>query len=465
MTLNLRKLAFVAATSLAFSVGMASAETLRSALSSAYNNSGLLDQNRALLRAADEDVAQAMAALRPIVGWSASMSRTLRTTGLENGTITRSAQTVTSLGVLAELTLFDGGSRKYAIEAAKEKVLAVRQNLVSVEQDVLLQAVQAYMDVRREAETVTLRRNNVRVIKEELRAAQDRFDVGEVTKTDVALAEARLAASTAQLAAAEGGLEQARARYRQAVGVSAGSLSTPPQLPKLPASLADAQAIALRNHPAMKEQQHNIKSTEFSVSATEAATGPKVTLSGSLGVSDTYETSFTRDGQVKLGATGSLYSGGNIPSVIRKAKAQLSAQKSGLHVTRAAIEQSVATSYALLEMTRASRQATQEQIRAAQVAFDGVREEATLGARTTLDVLNAEQELLNARADLIGAVADEQIAAYRVLAQMGQLTVDHLNLPVQKYDPASYYNLVKDAPTAQSEQGKALDRVLKAINK
>jgi outer membrane protein len=384
---------------------------------------------------------------------------------LENGTVTRSAQTVTSLGVLAELTLFDGGSRKYAIEAAKEKVLAVRQNLVSVEQDVLLQAVQAYMDVRREAETVTLRRNNVRVIKEELRAAQDRFDVGEVTKTDVALAEARLAASTAQLAAAEGSLEQARARYRQAVGVSAGSLSTPPQLPKLPASLADAQAIALRNHPAMKEQQHNIKSTEFSVSATEAATGPKVTLSGSLGVSDTYETSFTRDGQVKLGATGSLYSGGNIPSVIRKAKAQLSAQKSGLHVTRAAIEQSVATSYALLEMTRASRQATQEQIRAAQVAFDGVREEATLGARTTLDVLNAEQELLNARADLIGAVADEQIAAYRVLAQMGQLTVDHLNLPVQKYDPASYYNLVKDAPTAQSEQGKALDRVLKAINK
>jgi outer membrane protein len=330
---------------------------------------------------------------------------------------------------------------------------------------VLLQAVQAYMDVRREAETVTLRRNNVRVIKEELRAAQDRFDVGEVTKTDVALAEARLAASTAQLAAAEGSLEQARARYRQAVGVSAGSLSTPPQLPKLPASLADAQAIALRNHPAMKEQQHNIKSTEFSVSATEAATGPKVTLSGSLGVTDTYETSFTRDGQVKLGATGSIYSGGNIPSVIRKAKAQLSAQKSGLHVTRAAIEQSVATSYALLEMTRASRQATQEQIRAAQVAFDGVREEATLGARTTLDVLNAEQELLNARADLIGAVADEQIAAYRVLAQMGQLTVDHLNLPVQKYDPASYYNLVKDAPTAQSEQGKALDRVLKAINK
>ena len=134
-------------------------------------------------------------------------------------------------------------------------------------------------------------------------------------------------------------------------------------------------------------------------------------------------------------------------------------------MTRRAVEQTTATAYALWEMTRASRQATQEQIRAAQVAFDGVREEATLGARTTLDVLNAEQELLNAKADLIGALADEQIAAYRVLAQMGQLTVDHLNLPVQKYDPVQYYNLVKDAPGTQSEQGKALDRVLKAINK
>ncbi|NBR34149.1 MAG: transporter [Rhodobacteraceae bacterium] len=466
MALHFKKLAFAVAAGLILSAGSVSSQTLGSALTAAYNNSGLLEQNRALLRAADEDVAQAMSALRPIVNWSASMERRLSSTSVGAADAARTSQTVTSLGLVAELTLFDGGANKYSVEAAKEKVLAVRQSLISVEQDVLLNAIQAYMDVRSETETVALRRNNLRVIQEELRAAQDRFDVGEVTKTDVALAEARYAASNAQLAAAVGSLEQARARYRQATGVTAGVLSTPPQTPKLPATVAQAQSIALRNHPALKEQQHNIKSAEFSVAATKASTGPTLKLRGTLGISDVYDTdTVSRSATVGLNASGPVYAGGRIPSIVRKATSQLSAQKSGLHVTRRAVEQTTATAYALLEMTRASRQATQEQIRAAQVAFDGVREEATLGARTTLDVLNAEQELLNAKADLIGALADEQIAAYRVLAQMGQLTVDHLNLPVQKYDPVQYFNLVKDAPGTQSEQGKALDRVLKAINK
>ena len=142
--------------------------------------------------------------------------------------------------------------------------------------------------------------------------------------------------------------------------------------------------------------------------------------------------------------------------------ANLIAQVANLHVSKRQIEQATATSYALLDMARASRKATEEQIRASQVAFDGTKEEATLGARTTLDVLNAEQDLLNAKASLISALADEQVAAYRLLAQTGRLTVDHLNLPVQKYDPAAYYNHVKNAPAA-SDQGKALDRVLKAL--
>ena len=140
------------------------------------------------------------------------MERRLSSTSVGAADAARTSQTVTSLGLVAELTLFDGGANKYSVEAAKEKVLAVRQSLISVEQDVLLNAIQAYMDVRSETETVALRRNNLRVIQEELRAAQDRFDVGEVTKTDVALAEARYAASNAQLAAAVGRLEQARAR-------------------------------------------------------------------------------------------------------------------------------------------------------------------------------------------------------------------------------------------------------------
>jgi outer membrane protein len=334
--------------------------------------------------------------------------------------------------------------------------------LISVEQNVLLDAVQAYMDVRRETETVTLRQNNLRVIQEELRAAQDRFDVGEVTKTDVALAEARFASSLAQLEAAKGALQQAKARYMQAVGVTANGLSTPPSLPKLPDSVAAAQSVAVRNHPAMRQIQHAIKAADLNIARAKTASGPTATIGGSYGIARTNNSKATEPGSISLNIRGPIYTGGNIPSVIRKAQAQKEAQVANLHVNKRQIEQAAATSYALLDMARASRKATEEQIRASQVAFEGTKEEATLGARTTLDVLNAEQDLLNAKASLISALADEQVAAYRLLAQMGQLTVDHLNLPVQKYDPDAYYNHVKNAPAA-SDQGKALDRVLKAL--
>lgn len=446
------KLSVLAVSALIVGAGAASADTLRQALIKAYNNSGLLEQNRAVLRAADEDVAQAAATLRPVFNWSAGVTHNFSNTD----------STSQSLALSAEMTIYDGGSNKFAIEATKETVLATRQSLISVEQNVLLDAVQAYMDVRRETETVALRQNNLRVIQEELRAAQDRFDVGEVTKTDVALAEARLASSLAQLEAAKGATQQAKARYKQAVGVNANGLSTPPSLPKLPASAEAAQSVAIRNHPAMRQIQHTIKAADLNIARAKTASGPTATIGGSYGIARTNSSKATEPGSISFNIRGPIYTGGNIPSVIRKAQAQKEAQVAKLHVSKRQIEQATATSYALLDMARASRKATEEQIRASQVAFDGTKEEATLGARTTLDVLNAEQDLLNAKASLITALVEEQVAAYRLLAQMGQLTVDHLNLPVQKYDPDAYYNHVKDAPAA-SDQGKALDRVLKAL--
>ena len=368
-----------------------------------------------------------------------------------------------SLALSAEMTIYDGGSNKFAIEAAKETVLATRQSLISVEQNVLLDAVQAYMDVRRETETVTLRQNNLRVIQEELRAAQDRFDVGEVTKTDVALAEARFASSLAQLEAAKGALQQAKARYMQAVGVTANGLSTPPSLPKLPDSVAAAQSVAVRNHPAMRQIQHAIKAADLNIARAKTASGPTATIGGSYGIARTNNSKATEPGSISLNIRGPIYTGGNIPSChSQSASTERSTDLRNFMLASARLSRLAATSYALLDMARASRKATEEQIRASQVAFDGTKEEATLGARTTLDVLNAEQDLLNAKASLISALADEQVAAYRLLAQMGQLTVDHLNLPVQKYDPDAYYNHVKNAPAA-SDQGKALDRVLKAL--
>ena len=200
-----KKLSVLAVSALVVGAGAAPADTLRQALPKAYNTSGLLEQNRAVLRAANEDVAQAVTTLRPVFNWSAGITHNFgRSLSPGTGALVNTDSTSQSLALSAEMTIYDGGSNKFAIEAAKETVLATRQSLISVEQNVLLDAVQAYMDVRRETETVTLRQNNLRVIQEELRAAQDRFDVGEVTKTDVALAEARFASSLAQLEAAKG---------------------------------------------------------------------------------------------------------------------------------------------------------------------------------------------------------------------------------------------------------------------
>ena len=436
------------------------ADTLREALVKAYNSSGLLEQNRALLRAADEDVAVAASAMRGVLGWTSSISRQ-KTQTLTTDTVTEAA----SVGLTASITIYDGGQNKYALAAAKEAVLSTRQALVGVEQQVLSATVSAFMEVRRSRKTVMLRQNNVRVIKEELRAAQDRFEVGEVTKTDVALAQARLAASKSALAVAKGERAQAEENYKQTVGSFPKSLSAPGRLPKLVSSAAASKNSAVQNHPDIIAIQHDIKQAEYNMKRTKGAFRPSFSLSSSLDYTDQDADDFQRSGSIRLSAEGPIYTGGRLPAILRQAIAHRDAQRSLLHLTRLRLEQEAGGAFALLQMARAGRKASEEQIRASKVAFEGVREEAKVGARTTLDVLNAEQELLDAQAGLISAEADEQIAAYRLLAQMGKLTVDDLNLPVQKYDPLEYYNLVKGAPTSISNRGRKLDQVLKSISK
>lgn len=458
----------------AFSVWMAigsaapvQAETLAQALTNAYNHSGLIDQNRALLRAADEDVAIAMSALKPIIGWSADMTRSfskVRTNGLP--TIYTTGVTSVTLGLSASLLLYDFGQSDLRIDVAKEKVLATRETLVSVEQGVLLRAVTAYMNVRRNNEFVALRNSNVRLITQELRAAKDRFEVGEVTRTDVALAEARLAAARAGLAGAQGNLAQAQEEYRASVGHRPKSLSPPPKAPKTANTPNAAKAIAERNHPDMKSVQHEVAAAELAVLMAEAAMKPSVNLVGRLGVTENFNsTNYTHSGSVGVQASGPIYQGGRLSAVARQSMAQRDAVRSSLHLQRHNISQNVGNAFAQLEVYRATRQAGERQVRAASVAFRGVREEATLGARTTLDTLNAEQELLDARANLISSIVDEQIASYSLLATMGLLTAKHLKLSVQSYDPASYYNMVREAPALKSRQGQKLDRILRAIGK
>ena len=436
-------------------VSSVSGETLTDALINAYKHSGLLDQNRALLRAADEDVAQAVARLRPVVSY-------LVTSGYSSAAASAPGSDgfSASIGLSADLLVYDFGRSQLGIDLAKENVLILRDALLGVEQSVLLRAVSAYLNVQRDASIVSLRENNVRLITQELRAAEDRFEVGEITRTDVAIAQSRLASARSALAAATGNLARSREEYRAAIGNYPRALSVPPALPATARSQDAAIQTARRRHPDMLQSQRRVTVAELGTALAKAALKP--TLSGSAGFS------VDRDGDdnatLGLRLSGPIYQGGQLASSYRKAAAQVDAARAGLHLTRHTVDQNVGNAWAQLAVSDAGLTASEQQIRAATVAFRGVREEAALGARTTLDVLNAEQELLDARANKISAETDRYVAVYNLLSAMGLLTVDHLRLGIATYDASAYYNAVKNAPTYKvSPQGQRLDSVLKAL--
>lgn len=429
----------------------AAAETLGDTMVAAYRHSALLDQQRAVLRAADEDVATAMAALRPVLEWTLQHNF-VEMEGFET--------TTTTAALTASMTLYDFGRSQAAIDAAKETVLATRYALTGVEQDILLTAVRAYMEVREAAEQVELQQNSARVLEQELQAAQDRFEVGEITVTDVAQANAQLAASRASLSAAEGDLLVAYEDYAAATGAKPKGLSAPPPLPKLPASLSAAQASAQKNHPSILQASRLVAASELGVAAAVAERNPEI--SGSVsGQAD-------KDGgsQMALGLQMSqtIYSGGRLSSAHRRSMAGRDQSRATLLNVSRQVNQAVGIAWANIDVAGAQIRAIDQQISAAQQAYDGVREEATLGARTTLDVLDAEQSLLEARADKITAEANLQLAHYQLLAAMGLLTVKDLKLGIPTYDPSAYYNAVRDAPYT-SRQGENLDRVLRALNR
>lgn len=435
----------------------ARAETLTDALIAAYRNSNLLDQNRAVLRAADEDVAIAVSTLRPVVaytlqgGWSRA-----DVTGLLGPSVVEGLSA--SLTLSAEMTLIDFGRRKLGIAIAKESVLATRQALVQVEQNVLLATVQAYVDVRLAQEVVALRQSNLRLITQELRAAQDRFDVGEITRTDVSIAEARLAASRAALASAEGQLMVAREAYKAATGAYPGRLAPPPRAPALPRTMEEAQSVARATHPLIRQAQHLVTVAELQVEAAKADRTPTIGAGVTLRTDDDDQQSSS----LGLTMNQTLYAGGRLSALQRRAIAGKDSARAGLQQTAVGVIENVGVAWANLAVAAASIEASDLQIRAAQAAFDGVREEAAAGTRTTLDVLDAEQELLDARNARLQAEAQRYVAVYQVLATMGLLTVDHLQLGIPTYDPEAYYGAVEKAPS-HSAQGKKLDRILEKI--
>ena len=433
-----------AATALSIS-GAAYAESLNSALEAAYKNSGLLEQNQALLKASDEDVIRAASALLPVLSWSASVGKTYRDSDLGS-----SNSASATLGLRAAMPIYDFGRGQLGIDLANEAVQGARQQLVGIEQSVLLSAIEAFMQYRQAAELVGLRENNLKVIDQELRAANDRFEVGEITRTDVAMAQSAKAQSLSALAQARGDLTRARENYLTAVGQAPKAPSAPSNLPDLPDSAAIGKAVAGRGHPDILAAQAQVSQAEIQLAQAEAATMPNISLSGNLSLSDTFgSASYSNTASLSVEAQMPIYQGGALDASIRQATNRVDAAKASLRYAALNIDMLV--------------DATEQQIEAAQIAFDGVREEATLGARTTLDVLNAEQNLLDAKANRVVASNEVIIALYSVMSSLGQLTAENLGLNVDLFDPDAYSAEVEKI--APSVRGLQLDKVLGKLGK
>jgi outer membrane protein len=437
--------------------GAAGAETLTDALIRAYRTSPLLEASRAALRGLDENIAQARANRRPQISGFASGTSNRR---LRTGT---ADSDVLSAGVQASLLLYDGGETEAAIQSAIATVSAARADLRSVEQIVLFDAVEAYMDVRRNIEFVSLAESDVRVLEEQLEAARQRFEVGEVTRTDVSLTEAQLAASRSALVAAEGQLDASEANYLAAVGSPPNNLQPPPPEPALPAGLAEATAIALRRNPDIVAAQYAERAAVYDYERALAARRPELSVEGQVNWQDFGEDGIDTErrdvlGQVGVTASVPLYSGGAISSLIRQALTLVEQRQSEVQARGREVTEDVAAAWTQLEVAEGQIPARREQVEAARIAAEGTLEEARLGARSILDVLETDQDLLTAEADLVQAIRDEYVAAYNLLRAMGLLTVDHLDLGIETYDPDIYFTQVQAAPIGGT-RSEVVDRI------
>lgn len=444
-----------------FAPGATWAETLTDALISAYRNSNLLEQNQAVLRAADEDVATAVGSLLPVVSFVSKLSYSHYEYS-QSATFTNS--TSGSMSLQASMPLFDFGRGKATVALKNELVLASQASLVNIEQQVMLDAVSAYVNMSLQTDLVAAQESNVRLITQDLRAAKDKFDVGEVTKTDVAIAEAQLASANAALAAAQGNLNVARERYNAAIGHYPDHLSPLPRTPLAVKTVADARAIALRGHPAVAQALHQVKAADIGVELAKAQMSPKIDLSAGLNENFDKNGLGTATGSLGLQLDQTVYAGGRLSSGVRQAIAQQQQAHAAQLQVGVNVTEAVGKAWSNILVANASIAANDEQIRAAQAAYDGVKQEADLGSRTTLDVLDAEQNLLSAKASRLQAQANLYISQYSLLSTMGLLTAEHLHLGIPTFDPQAYYNAVKGAP-ATSARGAKLDKILKTLGK
>ena len=456
----------VACAALPFSLTLARCDTLETALVQAYLNNPSLNAQRAAVRSTDEGVPQALSGYRPKItvngtgGQQSTSSLTkvvspnLPPTASPNNQATYALQsgynTPANFGATITQTLFNGFQTANKTRQAESQVLAARATLRVTEQTVLLNAATAYMNVLRDSATLDLQRRNVEVLQEQLRQTRDRFNVGEVTRTDVAQSESRLAQGRSQVLAAEANYNASVATYRQVIGVNPGNLTPGTPVDRYsPRNLPAAVDLSIAVHPAVTTAQYNVDAAVLQVKVAEASLYPTVSVTGNY--TKNYEVlgSLNTIQQYQASVLGTIsipiYQGGAEYSLVRQAKETLGQRRLDLDTARDQVRQTTVQSWGQLEAAKATVDSAQAQVQASEIALNGVREEARVGQRTTLDVLNAQQELVNARVQLVSAQRDRVVFSYTLLAAIGRLAPEVLGLQVPAYQPMVHYQQVRDA--------------------
>jgi outer membrane protein len=410
------------------------------------------------VRATDENVPRAKALGRPRINATADAGVQYSATDTPT-TSTTVRSFPRGLGASIDQNIFNGNRTENGIRQAESQVFGARETLRNNEQTTLFNGTQAYMNVLRDTAILSLQRNNVEVLEEQLRQTRDRFNVGEVTRTDVAQAESRVAGSRSQVAVAEANLRNSIAVFRQVIGVEPRALAPGRPIDRLvPRSVDAAVSLALNEHPAIKAALHAVDAAEIQVKLTEAELYPRLDLRGAaservsgtavnggaanVGFGRNEVRNFTASAVATL--TVPIYEGGEVYARARQAKETVGQRRLEADATSDQVRAAVVSAWGQLEAAKASIIAAQAQVQAAETALAGVREEARVGQRTTLDVLNAQQELLNARVNLITAQRDRVVASYSVAQAIGRLTARALALNIDSYSPKTHYDQVKD---------------------
>lgn len=421
----------------------AHAGSFEDALSAAYTNHPRIRVERQRLEATDEGVSQAVSGYRPTINANLNAGRQETTFG--NAATNSESATTKSLRI--EQPIFRGGGTWSSVESAKQRVKSGQYDLSSIEQRVLLDSITAYMNVVQASAILELSRQNERVLGEQFAAADTRFKVGEVTRTDVAQAQVRLSGARSNVISAEGVLLSAMATYERTIGVRPeGTLAVPETLPQLPESLELALERARAANPQLLSALHNAKASDYDIDTSQSILLPRVNLVGSLsrqtGAGALGNLDFDQD-RIGVEVAVPIYQSGAEWSRVREAKATARQRSHESIDTRLTVDEAVTQSWEQLESAIANITTRNDQIQAANLALDGVKQEQQFGARTVLDVLDAEQEFFAARTNLVRAQRDRIVAAYSVAFALGQLTPAQLGLTVVADDPQTHADDVR----------------------